>query len=281
MEVIEINVNIIEKPKKNINEDIKITCSSDIVDLKDVQAIRNAIREHLLFIGLDNGNNVRNITLLGIGSACDVIIDTKEIIRTALYSASNKIVLVHNHPSNNLKPSKEDFHLTSVTNEMLKVFNIKLLDHIIVTEKDFMSMNKIQKISQENEIQDISNLSKGLLLEENQRLKQELFELQNKAKIKSGVKVVSAEYVGGYNDTNVYNVEINLNGDREHVTLERNYRDMENPNYKWELYSNINLKENKIEHIIQVVSNNQPTISFDAPSTTYENTSIEEIEMGG
>ena len=145
-----MDVDIIEKPKKNISEDIKVSSSTDIVNLKDVQEIRNAIREHLLFIGLDNRNNIRNITLLGIGTSCNVVIDSKEIIRTALYSASNKVILVHNHPSNNLEPSKDDFHLTDVTNEMLKVFNIQLQDHIIVTEKDFISMNKIQKIGKEN-----------------------------------------------------------------------------------------------------------------------------------
>lgn len=138
-----MNVDIIEKSKKNISEDIKVGSSTDIVNLKDVQEIRNAIREHLLFIGLDNRNNIRNITLLGIGTSCNVVIDSKEIIRTALYSASNKVILVHNHPSNNLEPSKDDLHLTDVTNEMLKVFNIQLQDHIIVTEKDFISMNKI------------------------------------------------------------------------------------------------------------------------------------------
>ena len=63
-----MNVDIIEKPKKNISEDIKVSSSTDVLNLKDVQEIRNAIREHLLFIGLDNRNNVRNITLLGIGT---------------------------------------------------------------------------------------------------------------------------------------------------------------------------------------------------------------------
>lgn len=276
-----MNVDVIEKPKKNINEDIKVTCSSDVINLKDVQAIRNAIREHLLFIGLDTKNNIRNITLLGIGTTCNIIIDTKEIIRTALYSASNKVILVHNHPSNSLEPSQADFHLTSITNEMLKVFNIKLQDHIIVTEKEYISMNKINKISKKNNIKSIDNMKKGLLLEENQRLKQQIYELQHKMQMKSRLKVVSAEYVGEYNDTNVYNVEINVNGDKEYITLEKKYFDMEKSNYNWEVYSNLDLKQDEIEHIIQVVSNNPPSISFDAQPTIYESTSLEEIEIGG
>lgn len=274
-----MNIDIIEKPKKNISEDIRVTCSSDIVKIKDVQEIRNAIREHLLFIGLDSKNNIRNITLLGIGTTCDMIIDSKEIIRTALYSASNKVILVHNHPSNSLEPSKDDFHLTNVTNEMLKVFNIQLQDHIIVTEKEFMSMDKIHKISQENKIKSISNMSKGLLLEENQRLKQQIYELQHKMQMESGVKVIAAEYVGNYNDTTVYNVEISLNGNKEYVTLERKYEDME-AEHKWEVFSNLTLNNDQIDYIIQIVSKNPPEMYIDAPPTIYENTFIEEIEMG-
>ena len=272
-----MNINIMEKPKKNISDDIKVTCSSDIVKLKDVQEIRNAVREHLLFIGLDNRNNIRNITLLGIGTACNVIIDSKEIIRAALFSASDKVVLVHNHHSNNLEPSKDDLHLTNVTNEMLKVFNIKLQDHIIVTDKEHISMDKIQKIGKEKNIKSVENLEKGLLLEENQRLKQQIQDMQ---KSKEGCKVISAEYVGGYNDTTVYNVEISLNGEKEYVTLERKYEDMK-AKHKWEVFSNLALQDKDIDYIIQIVSTNPPVMSIDAPPTIYITSSIEEIEIGG
>ena len=273
-----MNIDIIEKPKKNISEDIKVSSSTDILKIKDVQEIRNAIREHLLFIGLDSRNNVRNISLLGIGSTCHVIIDTKEIIRTALYSASNKVILVHNHPSNNLEPSKDDFHLTNVTSEMLKAFNIKLQDHIIVTEKDHISMDKIKKIGKEKNIKSINNMKKGLLLEENQRLKQQIDKLQHQMQMEVGLKVISAEYVGNYNDTTVYNVEISLNGDKEYVTLERKYEDMK-AKHKWEVFSNLMLKDEEIKHIIQVVSKNPPAMSMDAPLTIYESLSVDEIEM--
>ena len=273
-----MNVDIIEKQKKNISEDIKVSSSTDILKLKDVQEIRNAIREHLLFIGLDNRNNVRNITLLGIGTSCNVVIDTKEIIRTALYSASNKVILVHNHPSNNIEPSLDDIHLTSVTSEMLKVFNIKLQDHIIVTEKEHISMDKIQKICNEKNIDSINNLQKGLLLEENNRLKQQIKELQNKIKKYDSIEVLSAEYVGNYNDTTIYNVELYLNEKKETVTLEKSYKDMEE-NYKWEVFSDLALKDEEINYIIEVVSKSPPIMSIDAPPIIYKTDLLEEIEM--
>ena len=269
-----MNVDIIEKPKKNISEDIKVSSSTDVLNLKDVQEIRNAIREHLLFIGLHNRNNVRNITLLGIGTSCNVVIDTKEIIRTALYSASDKVILVHNHPSNNLEPSKDDFHLTSVTNEMLKVFNIKLQS---LKSKLFSTATVIRNGKEKN-IKSINNLKKGLLLEENQRLKQQIKELQEEIGKYNSLKVISAEYVGNYNDTTVYNVELILDGKKEYVTLERTYKDRE-ANYKWEVFSNLGLKDEEMDYIIQVVSKNPPAMSMDNPSTIYE--SVDEIEMEG
>lgn len=174
-----INVPILEKTQKNVDEDIKVLCSTDIVNLEQVQAIRNAVKEHLLFIGLDRANNIRNISILGIGSSCEIIIDTKDIIRTALLSCSEKVILVHNHPSNSLKPSNPDIHLTNVTNQILKTFNITLLDHIIVTEKEYISMEKIKKVDRDFTNNSINEMTKGFLIEENKRLKQEIEILKN------------------------------------------------------------------------------------------------------
>ena len=275
-----MNVDIIEKSKKNIDGDLKVTCPKDILKIKDVKDIRNAVREHLLFIGLDNRYNVRNLTLLGIGTTCNVIIDTKEIVRTALYSASEKVILVHNHPANNTEPSEDDYHITSVTNEMLNVFNIKLLDHIIVTEKDYISMGTINKLSNKKYIEDISNIEKGLLLEENKKLKQEIYELKHKQELVSEMKVISAEYEGNYNDTTVYNVEISKNGKNEYVTLEKRYIDMEEKS-EWEVFSNIVLSDKETNTIIDIVSKKPPTMFIDAPPTIYENVDVEEIEMEG
>ena len=137
-----MNVDIIEKPKKNISEDIKVGSSTDIVNLKDVQEIRNAIREHLLFIGLDNRNNIRNITLLGIGTSCNVVIDSKEIIRTALYSASNKVILVHNHPSGDATPSKEDITFTNNIFTSGKIIGIPVIEHVIIGNNKYYSFKE-------------------------------------------------------------------------------------------------------------------------------------------
>jgi len=163
---------------------------------------------------------------------------------------------------------------------MLKVFNIQLQDHIIVTEKDFISMNKIQKIGKERNIKSINTLQKGMLIEENERLKQKINELQKEIGKNNSLQVISAEYVGNYNDTTVYNVELSLNGKKEYATLEKKYNDID-ASYKWEVFSNLALKDEEMDYIIQVVSKNPPTMSIDAPPTIYESLSVDEIEMEG
>lgn len=183
-----IELEIDKKPKKEIIKDIKVNNTNDIYELEEVQEIKDAIQEHLIFIGLDKNNNIRKISLLGVGSSCGILVDTKNIIRTALMSTSDRVILVHNHPSNSLNPSKEDIHITNITNKLLKTFNIELLDHVIVTETSYISMNKTKNLDKEFKNEDINLLEKALLVEENTKLKNEIKELNYKLENKEIVE---------------------------------------------------------------------------------------------
>ncbi len=273
-----MEMNVIQKPKKNSKEKFAITSPEMVIKLKDVKEIRNAIREHLLFVGLDYDNYVRNISVLGIGTSNNVIIDTKEILRYALFSASDKVILIHNHPSNSPKPSNQDKYITSVTKHILDAFNIELLDHIIVTEKDYLSMKRSREFDNNYGADEIDKFEKELLYEENLRLKQQIKELQKEMVKHNSLKVVSAKCVGNYNDTTVYNVELSLNGEKEYATLERKYNDRD-ASHKWEVFSKLALKDEDMDYIIQVISKNPPLMSIDAPPIIYESLSVDEIEM--
>ncbi len=175
-----IRIEIEEKPNKSY--DRKVNNPREVFNLEEVQAIKNAIQEHVLFIGLDNGNNIRKIKLIGIGNSKNVIIDNKNIIRLALLTASDKVILVHNHPSNTLKPSEEDKYITKVISKLLKVFNIELVDHIIVIEDNFVSMGAIENMKidsrkNQNRIKKIDNI---ILTDENNNLKEKIKILESK-----------------------------------------------------------------------------------------------------
>lgn len=265
-----IDMEIIEKPKKNINREIKICSKADVIEISEVKAIRNAVKEYLLFIGLDRSNNVRNITVLGVGSSHEILVDNKEIIRIALLSASEKVILVHNHPANSLEPSFSDVQLTNHTTKILEAFSIKLLDHIIVTENNYVSMRELDKIDHNYESDLINKMTKGLLIEENKKLKQKIEKLQEEINLNNNLKVISAKCEGGYNDTICYSVEILYHGDKEQVRLERSPNKKDETKNIWKIYSNIELSSNEQDKIIKKVSSNPPSINIDDLPKKYE-----------
>ena len=89
-------------------------------------------------------------------------------------SANDKVILVHNHPSNTLRASNTDIDFTNKINKFLGIFNIQLLDHIIVTEQGYVSMMQEKQINKDYTNNDIKFIEKTILIEENNRLKQEL-----------------------------------------------------------------------------------------------------------
>lgn len=181
MEVIIIEIEIMkklqdEKIKRKVNK------PEDIFNLEEVQEIKDAIQEHFLFLGLDRVNNIRNISLLGIGTSSHIEIDVKYIVRTALVTASDRVILVHNHPSNSLEPSIQDKEISNISNQLLKAFNIRLLDHIIVSENSYVSMESLKLINDKYESERTKLLDKITVIEENIKLKDEIVRLNKELK---------------------------------------------------------------------------------------------------
>lgn len=175
-----MNIEIQKKPQTDYLKNIKIVGTEDVIRLSEVQEIKDAVQEHLLFIGLDRGNNIRTISLIGIGTTSGISINRKDVLRTALLTASDRVILVHNHTSNTLKASHEDKNLTNIINKFLNIFNIQLLDHVIVTENGYLSMLKENLIDINYENNDIRFIENTLLIEENDRLKKEIDDLNYK-----------------------------------------------------------------------------------------------------
>ena len=176
-------------------ENRKISRPEEVFNLKEVQEIKDAIQEHFLFLGLDRANNIRNISLLGIGSSSHIEIDIKYIVRTALVTGSDKVILVHNHPSNSLEPSFQDKEISNITNQLLRAFNIQFLDHIIVGENSYNSMGALELIDENYESERTKLINKIILMEENEKLKDEVIKLKKELKkYKNMEKEVEDEY---------------------------------------------------------------------------------------
>lgn len=75
------------------------------------------------------------------GGVTGVNVDPKIVAKYVIDTLATGIVLVHNHPSGSLKPSREDKRLTDRICEVMKLLDAKVFDHIIITENDYYSFN--------------------------------------------------------------------------------------------------------------------------------------------
>ena len=96
--------------------------------------LKNADREMFILICLNTKNFVNCIHLVSIGTLDRAIVAPREILKTALLSNAASIAFVHNHPSGDVAPSPEDIHLTKTLSACGDLFDIRILDHVIVAD---------------------------------------------------------------------------------------------------------------------------------------------------
>ncbi|PTH34755.1 DNA repair protein RadC [Staphylococcus arlettae] len=102
--------------------------------------IGNSDREHLILICMNSKNEPTHIQTLSIGSINQTVIHPREIFKTAILSNANSIILGHNHPSEDATPSKNDIHITLDLKKVGEMIQIHLLDHIIFTQNNSISI---------------------------------------------------------------------------------------------------------------------------------------------
>lgn len=90
---------------------------------------------------LNRMNRVLDHVLIGTGGLTATLVDIRLVMRETLMKRATTIALCHNHPSGNTKPSRDDDKLTENLSQACKVMNIRLLDHIIVTDGAYYSYN--------------------------------------------------------------------------------------------------------------------------------------------
>lgn len=97
--------------------------------------------EEFWAIFLNQSNKVIYLTQLTQGGINQSIVDVRVLFRTALEHFSTGIIIAHNHPSGNFKPSKEDNEITQKIKEAGKVLSIQLMDHLIITQNSYFSFS--------------------------------------------------------------------------------------------------------------------------------------------
>jgi DNA repair protein RadC len=97
--------------------------------------------EEFWAVFLNQSNRVIHISQLTQGGINQSIVDIRVLFKTALEHFSTGIIIAHNHPSGNLKPSREDIDITQKIKEAGNTLNIQLLDHLIVTQNSYFSFS--------------------------------------------------------------------------------------------------------------------------------------------
>lgn len=90
---------------------------------------------------LNQANKINHFEIVSRGGITGTVADPRVILRKALEEDAVALVLSHNHPSGNLKPSRADVDLTQKIKEAARYFDIKVLDHIIVSEEGYYSFS--------------------------------------------------------------------------------------------------------------------------------------------
>lgn len=117
---------------------ITITDSHDIANYLQT-ALQDKQREVFCVVFLNKANRIKHFEIVSEGGITGTVADPRVILKKALESDAVSLILCHNHPSGNLRPSKADQDLTTKIREAAKYFDIRILDHIIVSEDGYFS----------------------------------------------------------------------------------------------------------------------------------------------
>ncbi len=117
----------------------KIDSSQQVYDLLLPNWLDIDYVESFYVVILNRGGRLIGVSKISFGSVSGTVADPKKIFQTALKANASGIILVHNHPSENLQPSASDRTITKKCVEAGKFLDLPVLDHIIVTRESFFS----------------------------------------------------------------------------------------------------------------------------------------------
>jgi DNA repair protein RadC len=123
--------------KLKVAEKIKLITSDDVYAVmerifkRETKADRK--KEHFWVISLDNANRIINIELVSLGSANATIVKPMEVYSIPLQKKAISIVLIHNHPAGQLRPSEADKDITDRLIQCGIIMNTPVTDHLIIT----------------------------------------------------------------------------------------------------------------------------------------------------
>ena len=121
-----------------VPEKILVTSSRDIAAYLKGQ-LKDFNYEVFVVVYLNRANKIKHTEIISRGGITGTVADPRIILKKAIESGATSIVLSHNHPSGNTRPSKADEEITHKIKQAATYFDIKVLDHIIVSDEGYFS----------------------------------------------------------------------------------------------------------------------------------------------
>ena len=127
----------ISRPIKNFN--VQIKSPQDVADLL-INELKYEKREIVKVLTLNVKNNILKIQDIALGGTSFAVFEIKDVLKEAIKIGAPKIILVHNHPSGDPTPSHDDIELTQKLEQVSKMLEIELLDHVVIGDGKYKSI---------------------------------------------------------------------------------------------------------------------------------------------
>ena len=101
---------------------------------------RDQCQEEFWIVLLSTANTVLALSRLSVGGLAASIVEPRAVFRTAILANAAAIIAVHNHPSTNPEPSREDIRITRQLVEAGRLMGVQVLDHLIITDSGYTSL---------------------------------------------------------------------------------------------------------------------------------------------
>jgi DNA repair protein RadC len=140
-----------ERAKAYIANNLKITPLPDGIFTpsqvaEQCRSFRKAKKEHFVVFFLDTHHTIIGKEKVSIGTLNSSLVHPRECFRTAILKNCAAVILAHNHPSGNVKPSDDDIAVTKRLTDAGKLLGIEVLDHIIVAGSSYKSLKEAMLI---------------------------------------------------------------------------------------------------------------------------------------
>ena len=109
---------------------------------KQLLALHEEPEEHFCILCLNIKNKIVGVHTISIGSLNASIVHPREVFKAAMLNNASAIICLHNHPSGDPEPSKEDIEITRRLVEAGEIIGIEVLDHVIIGEQRYLSMKE-------------------------------------------------------------------------------------------------------------------------------------------